>query len=41
MAHTLIDIYNHMLKYDDKELYVAINSKQMNHISMLDKYAIC
>lgn len=27
MAHTLIDIYNHILKYDDKEVYIAIHSK--------------
>jgi len=27
MAHTLIDIYNHILKYDDKEVYIALHSK--------------
>jgi len=27
MAHTLIDIYNHILKYDNKEVYIAIHSK--------------
>jgi prophage antirepressor-like protein len=27
MTHTLIDIYNHILKYDDKEVYIAIHSK--------------
>jgi hypothetical protein len=27
MHHALIDIYNHILKYDNKEVYIAIHSK--------------